>query len=316
MRALSLQLLPDKRRQKVLVSDWPEPIGPTMNQVKTETLYTGITNGTERNQLIGGNYAPADERLPTGGLGYQNVGRVIEVGPDVKDLKRGDVLYMSVEHAEYSVVPEDGLLLKLPESVDRTHVALFGMSAVAMHTCRNAELRVGERVLVVGAGCVGQMTAQIAAVMGARVTLCDIDSRRLEIAQQIAAIEATLDVSGDGWKSGIVDETFDTVIDLAGVPGMEDQLIRSVRRRGKVLFIAGRDKVTYTFNLGQGREIVIKQNSHFTRDDLENLCRFVSQGLVNIGTLIRDVVPVNEAKRIYDTLRDTPKELLGTVFVW
>jgi 2-desacetyl-2-hydroxyethyl bacteriochlorophyllide A dehydrogenase len=254
--------------------------------------------------------------LPTGGLGYQNVGRVTEVGPEVKDLKHGDVLYMSVEHAEYSVVPEDGLLLKLPESVDRTHAALFGVSAVAMHTCRNAELKVGERVLVVGAGCVGQMAAQIAAVMGARVTLCDVDSNRLEIAQQVASIEATLDVSGDGWESGIADETFDTVLDLAGVPGMEDQLIGSVRRRGKVFFIAGRDKVTYTFNLGQRREIVIKQNSHFTRDDLENLCRFVSQGLVDIELLIRDVVPVNEAKRIYDTLRDTPQELLGTVFVW
>lgn len=39
MRALSLQLLPDNRRQKVLVNDWPEPEGPTANQVKTETLY-------------------------------------------------------------------------------------------------------------------------------------------------------------------------------------------------------------------------------------------------------------------------------------
>ena len=74
--------------------------------------------------------------------------------------------------------------------------------------------------------------------------------------------------------------------------------------------------MTYTFNLGQGREIVIKQNSHFTRDDLDNLCRFVSQGLVDIGILIRDVVPVSDAKRIYDTLRDAPQELLGTVFVW
>ena len=77
----------------------------------------------------------------------------------------------------------------------------------------------GERVLVVGAGCVGQTTAQIANAMGTRVTLCDIDEKRLEVASQIAP-------------------------------------------------------------------------------------------------LIRDVVPVNEAKRIYGTLRDSPNNLLGTVFVW
>ena len=316
MRTLSIQGLPDKRRQKVLVHDWPEPEGPTGNEVKTETIYSGITNGTERNQLIGGNYAPKDEQLPTGGNGYQNVGRVIEVGPDVSELQIGDVLYMSAIHAEYIVMAEDDLLIKLPDSIDRTEAALFGMTSVAMRTCRNTELKMGERVLIVGAGIIGQVAAQIAAVMGARPTLCDISPNRLELAREIGAVETVLDVSGDGWEKGVADGTFDAVIDFAGVPGMEDQLISAVRRRGRVIFIAGRGKVTYTFNLGQGQEIQLKQNSHFDRDDLANLCRLVDRGLVKIAPLIRDVVPVSEAKRIYDTLRDNPTELLGTVFVW
>ena len=316
MRTLSIQGLPDKRRQKVLVHDWPEPEGPTGNEVKTETIYSGITNGTERNQLIGGNYAPKDEQLPTGGNGYQNVGRVIEVGPDVSELEVGDVLYMSTIHAEYAVMAEDDLLIKLPDSVDRTEAALFGMTSVAMRTCRNTELKMGERVLIVGAGIIAQVAAQIAAVMGARPTLCDISPNRLELAREIGAAETVLDVSGDGWEKGVADGTFDAVIDFAGVPGMEDQFISAVRQRGRVIFIAGRGKVTYTFNLGQGREIQLKQNSHFDRDDLQNLCRLVDRGLVKIAPLIRDVVPVSEAKRIYDTLRDNPNELLGTVFVW
>jgi len=48
--------LPDKRRQKVLVDDWPEPKGASENQIKTRTLYSGITNGTERNRLIDGTF--------------------------------------------------------------------------------------------------------------------------------------------------------------------------------------------------------------------------------------------------------------------
>ena len=152
MRSLSLQGLPDKRRQKVLVPDWPDPEGPSGNEVKTRTIYTGVTNGTERNQLIGGNYAPADSELPTGGNGYQNVGKVIEVGTDVCELKIGDVLYMSAAHAEYAVMPEDGLLVKLPGSMDLPEAALLGICSVAMRSCRNAELSVGERVLIVGSG--------------------------------------------------------------------------------------------------------------------------------------------------------------------
>ena len=83
-----------------------------------------------------------------------------------------------------------------------------------------------------------------------------------------------------------------------------------------ILFIAGRFKIDYTFNLGQHREINIKQNSHFDKDDLENLQRLLARGAVNMEPLILDVVPVSEAKLIYDRLRDQPQELLGTVFDW
>lgn len=316
MRSLSLQSLPDKRRQKVLVPDWPDPDGPSGNEVRTRTIYTGVTNGTERNQLTGGNYAPADADLPTDGNGYQNVGKVIEVGPDVRELKIGDVLYMSAAHTEYAVMPEDGLLVRLPDSMDLTEAALLGICSVAMRTCRNAELNVGERVLIVGAGILGQVAVQVAAGMGARATICDINGRRLAIAGEIGAAEAVLDVSGEQWKQKVGDASFDVVIDFAGVPGMEDQLITALRPRGRVLFIAGRDKVTYTFNLGQGREVRIRQNSHFDRDDLHNTCRLADRGLIKIGPMVRDVVPVSEAKRVYDTLRDAPDQLMGTVFAW
>jgi 2-desacetyl-2-hydroxyethyl bacteriochlorophyllide A dehydrogenase len=315
MRALVTRLLPDTRRERVLVGDWPEPKAPVRNQIKTKTLFSGITNGTERNCLIGGNYAPPDSALPNA-WGSQNVGRVIEVGPEATKLKVGDLLYLSADHVEYAVMPEDGLLIKLPEGVEPIHAALFGMASVAMRSCRHADLRMGERFLVVGAGFIGQVAAQIAAVMGARVAICDVDPSRLDLARQIGAAEEALNVADDGWQKSIANESFDAILDVAGVPGMEDQLIAAAKHRGRVLFIAGRFKVSYTFNLGQGREITIQQNSHFDLSDLANLCRLVERGLVQIGPLIQDVVPVAEADRIYRLLRDEPAKLKGTVFVW
>ena len=315
MRALVARVRPDGQREQVLVEDWPEPGRPIGNEVKTQTIYSGITNGTERNNLIGGNYALADECLPRS-IGYQNVGRVVEPGPDVKELKVGDVLYMSVPHEELAVKPEDSLLIKLPPDVDPQHAALFGMASVAMRTCHNAEVGIGERVLIVGLGSVGQLASQVANVIGARVTACDIDPRRLELARDIGAAEEVFDSSGDGWARHIGEGTYDAVIDFAGVAGMEDRLIAAVRIQGRVLPVAGRLKVSYTFNLAQHHEVAIKHNSHFDRDDLANLCRLVQRGMVRIGPLIRNVVSVNEAASTYDTLRDRPSELLGTVFVW
>jgi 2-desacetyl-2-hydroxyethyl bacteriochlorophyllide A dehydrogenase len=315
MRAIVIRLGAGGRREKALVNNWPDADKPTGNQVRTETLYSGITNGTERNDLLGGNYAHAEDSLPSTG-GYQNVGRVVETGPEVTHLNVGDLLYMSVNHVEYAVVPEDGLLIKLPQKVDPKAAALFGMAAVAMRTCRNAELKTEERIIIAGAGCVGQLAAQIATVMGARVTLCDINQDRLQVAREIGAAAETIDVSGDAWDQAIAEESFDAALDLAGVPGMENKLVTAVRHRGRVLLIAGRFDITYDFNLGQAREITIKQNSHFDNSDLAALCGLVACGEVSIAPLLRNVLPVSEAKRIYDTLRDKPEMLLGTVFDW
>ena len=315
MRALVTRLRDDGTREKVLVDDWPDPGSPSGNQVRTRTIYSGMTNGTERNDLLRGNYAHPDEALPSG-WGYQNVGEIIEVGPDVKDLKIGDVLYISQDHMEFCLMAEDGLNVRLPEGVDPREAALFGMASVAMRSCRHAEMRMGDRILIVGAGCIGQAAAQIANVMGARVELCDIDERRLATARKIGAAEEVIDVGGERWEQQVQDAAYRAVLDVAGIPGMEDKLIRAAEPRGTVLFIAGRFRVEYTFNVGQEREITIKQNSHFDRSDLDNLCRLVRRGLVRMTSLIQDTLPVSEAKRIYDTLRDDPNKLFGTVFDW
>ncbi|MBD3174527.1 MAG: zinc-binding dehydrogenase [Armatimonadia bacterium] len=315
MKALVTHLRDDGSREKLLVDNWEDPPPIAGDLIKTKTLYSGITNGTERNDLMGGNYAKPDEMLPAT-WGYQNVGEVVEVGPDVTKVAVGDVVYSSADHTEYAVFPQEWLYVKLPPTVDPTHAALFGMASVAMRTCRHADIRMGERVLVVGAGFIGQLAAQIAANMGGRAAICDLDPGRLTKAMEIGAAEEAIDVSGDAWDDRVPEAAFQVVIDVAGAPGLEDKMIRAAGHRGRIMLIAGRFEVKYTFNEGQGREITFKQNSHFDVTDLENLCRLVATERIVIGPLLRDVLPLDRAKETYDTLRDEPAKLGGTVFEW
>jgi threonine dehydrogenase-like Zn-dependent dehydrogenase len=89
-----------------------------------------------------------------------------------------------------------------------------------------------------------------------------------------------------------------------------------VRHRGKVVLIAGRSRVDYSFNAGQGSELEVLQASHFERSDIEELCRLVGEGVVKIAPLLQAVVPIAQAVALYDRLRDEPNSLLGTVFDW
>ena len=315
MKAIVITLLPDKRREKIVVEDWKEPDSPVGNEVLCEAVFTGLTNGTERNQLIGGNYAPSDDNLPCGG-GYQNVGRVIETGPDVTQLEVGDLIYASVDHVERFKIQENGLLQKLPDDIEPSEAALFGISGVAMHCCRRVDPRIGERVLIVGQGCIGMFAAQIAYAMGARVSVCDIEKSRLEKVRELGIAEQVINTSDDGWEKQIGDGGYDVVMDFAGVPDMVTPMVQACKTRGRLLLVAGRFDVNYTFNVGQFKEISILHCSHFTRDDLDNLCRFLRQGSIRIAPLIQHKVPLADVPQIYRWLRDEPMRLLGTVFEW
>jgi 2-desacetyl-2-hydroxyethyl bacteriochlorophyllide A dehydrogenase len=315
MKAFVTHLRDNGSREKFLVEDWPAPPATGPGQIRTRTLYTGLTNGSERNDLTAGNYSTPDDKLPAT-WGYQNVAEVVEIGDGVTKFSVGDRLYLSIDHVEEGLVNEDFLMVRLPDEVDSVDAALFGMASVAMRTCRNVDIRLGEKVLVVGAGFLGQLVTQIGSLMGGEITLVDVVDKRLEKAKEIGAVTKTVNTAGDGWEKNIADGSFDVIIDVAGVPGMEDQMIKALKHRGRLLFIAGRFKVEYDFNLGQGREITIKQNSHFDNDDLARLCSLVAEGKIKIAPLIQEVIPASDCKRIYDTLRDNPMELGGTVFDW
>jgi 2-desacetyl-2-hydroxyethyl bacteriochlorophyllide A dehydrogenase len=291
--------------------------------VLCETLYSGLTNGTERNVLCGGNYG--GWKWPNR-CGYQNVGRILEVGAEVSGFAPGELIFSGdfCQHRQYFRAPAkaDSLIVKIPAEVDPRHAALFGVAGVAMHDVRRAEVRLGERVLVVGAGPIGQFTTQAARLAGAEVTVCDLNERRLKVARDLGAHKTVaLPKDGSSWDAVRTAGPFDVVFEDSGAPVL-DLVIGAggtkgvLRRRSRVVMIAGRDRVEYGFNAGQGCEVCIQQAGHFNADDLRLVCRLVQEGALRIGPVIQDVVPAADAVGVYDRLRDDPGSLFGTVFDW
>jgi len=290
-----------------------------------ETIYSGISNGTERNVLMGGNYCGG---WP-GRCGYQNVGRVLEAGEGVRAYKEGELVFSGQfsQHVERFAVDVSAsesdrcLVIKLPKSIEPTHAALFGMASVAMHDVRRAEVRLGERALVVGAGGIGQFSAQAARAAGAHVTICDLDEERLAIARELGA-HRTVTITDEGsWKQVGSGGQFDVVFEDSGAPVLDTILGGSggqplVKSRGKLVIIAGRNDVTYSFNLAQRTELTVFHAGHFERTDLREVCRLAAERVIKVGPIIRDVVPIDDAVRVYERLRDDPNSLLGTVFDW
>jgi predicted dehydrogenase/threonine dehydrogenase-like Zn-dependent dehydrogenase len=123
-------------------------------------------------------------------LGYSAAGLVIAVGADVTEFAPGDRVACAgvgfASHAEVLSVPKN-LCAKLPEEVSYEAGAFGTLGAIALQGVRLAAPTIGESVVVIGLGLVGQLTVQLLKANGCRVFGVDLDDRRVELARRLGA---------------------------------------------------------------------------------------------------------------------------------
>ncbi len=126
-------------------------------------------------------------------LGYSSAGIVLEVGKGVRDFKTGDRVACAgagyASHAELIFVPAN-LCALVPTDVPLDWAAFTTLGAIAMQGVRQADVRVGENVAVIGLGILGQITVQILKASGCRVLGIDLDSEKIRLARSCGADKA------------------------------------------------------------------------------------------------------------------------------
>ncbi|MFZ2586945.1 MAG: bi-domain-containing oxidoreductase [Alphaproteobacteria bacterium] len=155
-----------------------------------------------------------DEPLP---LGYSAAGEVVAVGANLQhEFKVGDRVAMAgaglANHAEFNAIPRN-LAVKIPANVPFEHACYATLGAIALHGVRNADVKLGERVLVVGLGLVGQLVVQLCAAAGARVAAMDFNTQRCALAVEGGAtLAGTPDMLGKAWEGFTDGRGFDSII--------------------------------------------------------------------------------------------------------
>lgn len=121
-------------------------------------------------------------------IGYSAAGRVVAVGEGITDFAVGDRVAcagsQSAFHAEYICVPRN-LCAPVPDGVSDAEASTVTLGAIAMQGVRRLEPTLGEAVVVIGLGILGQLTVQLLKSAGARTIGIDIDHRRLDEARAV-----------------------------------------------------------------------------------------------------------------------------------
>ena len=183
-------------RGEIRTETLPAP-GP--DDVVVRTTFTGISRGTEA--LVFGGRVPASEydrmRAPfqDGAFpapvkyGYASVG-VVAHGPSHLDGRRVFVLF---PHQTRYVVPSSAVHV-IPDDVPSARAVLAANMETAITGLWDAAPRVGDRIVVIGAGTVGCLVAFLAGrIAGSEVTLVDVNPQRAGVAHDLGVEFATPD---------------------------------------------------------------------------------------------------------------------------
>jgi Threonine dehydrogenase and related Zn-dependent dehydrogenases len=227
--------------------------GPGAGQVLLDLTVSGISAGTELNVFRG--LAPqwrqsmdpktrlfsdahgSDWSWPAR-YGYAAVGRVAELGRDVRSLAKGDLVFAYVPHGRHALVDANAVV-PLGELENAEIGVFFANLNTAYNGILDANIPLGADVVVSGLGVIGQMVVRLLARNGARqIIALDTIAQRRDLALAGGAT-TVLDPREGPVAERVRDLTegrgADTVIEVSGAAPALNEAIRTAGFNGTVI---------------------------------------------------------------------------------
>ena len=338
--------LPALQRGRVMVRTVASLISAGTERMAVEAVSKGLVNeARQRPDLVKAvvdkvksdgllnTFASVRNKMETSTtLGYSAAGIVVEVGEDVSEFQIGDRVACAgvgfASHAEVLSVPKN-LCVHLPDNVSFESGAFGTLGAIALQGVRLSEPTLGESVVVLGLGLVGQLTVQLLKANGCRVFGLDLDPQRVKLAIDLGADDATVsdDESArtiESWTRGLGADA--VLITAATESNQPVELAAKISRlKGRVVvvgmtglniprqpFFSRELKLTISMSYGPGRyDPEYEERGHdyplpyvrwTEKRNIEAFLDLISSGKLDVGRLITHRFQIDDAERAYQLI--------------
>lgn len=299
------------------------------DEILCQTMYTAISPGTYLLRYLGIQPDMADyPYIP----GYLNVGRVVEVGADVRDrgFAEGDIVHVRCwnrpttqyrhcngSDVEFTVIPETLLHYVTHAAQHPRHLAFaifghLGFAAMTESSCNTSST-----ALVIGQGILGAGCTRALAMAGARrIVAVDRMPRRREIAKRLGATHT------EEGGPGLVDDLnekypagFDIVVEATGNPRVPERIFE-LSRSGDVYLVSlyAESAPVFFGNFKHKRVIGLPRQDWW----LTFMHRTMDTGIFMVDEIISDVIPatLEDMQWAHEALLNEPEEHLGILVDW
>ncbi|MCD6518474.1 MAG: alcohol dehydrogenase catalytic domain-containing protein [Anaerolineae bacterium] len=202
--------------------------------------------------------------------------------------------------AEYVSVPLQ-TVRPIPETLPLIEAALIEPLAVAVHAVRASDLSVGDQTAVLGAGPIGNLTAQVARLAGARqVFVSEQSPKRVALAQRLGF--EVIDVREKNTVEAIRQATegvgVPVVFETAGVQATIDDAGQVARIGGQILQV-GMPKTPPTVDMTTllFREIRRTPIRVYRESDFFRAIALAATGRLDLRTPVTHILPLEELEK-------------------
>lgn len=293
--------------------------------VRVRTEISTLSCGTERANITDGLGCSATRQSKVTfpyAMGYSSTGVVEAVGERVTTVRPGDrvVMYWS-KHQQYNVLPEKQVVRIEDERIAAPEAALSFIATFPMAAIRKTRLEMGESVLVMGLGLLGQLAVKLARLAGGCpiVAVDPVEERR----QQALAYGADYAFSPfeDGFAKKVKAVTgggASVAIEVTGVGAGLDGALDCMRRFGRVALLGCTRFADFNIDyyqkvhcpgitmIGAHTAARPEEESHpgyFThRDDIAAVLRLCAMGRLDLAGMVLETHSPADCTAVYDRL--------------
>ena len=196
------------------------------------------------------------------------------------------------------------MVLKVPDNVSDEEAAMVEPTAVALHGIHLADVKVGSKVLVIGGGIIGLLSAMFAKKEGASfVAVSETNPKRGEKAISLGVADKYYDAKDENMLNEIMSDTnggFDIVIECCGNASAVTSSLVTVRPGGVVVLVGvATGPISIPTVVAVMNELTIKGAIAYTKEEFATCLDLINNKQIDVMPFVDDIVSYDEVENAY-----------------
>lgn len=191
---------------------------------------------------------------------------------------------------EYFALPAENVL-KLPDNLSLDEAALIEPISVTVHALRRGGGAAGKNVLVLGAGPIGNLTAQVAKASGATaVMITDVSAYKIDKARQVGidfVVNTSQERLAEALERDFGPTKADLILECVGIEATMTDAIQNARK-GTTIVVVGvfGKKPQVDLGLVQDRELSLVGTLMYQKVDYERAIELAASGKLHLDEMV------------------------------